>query len=100
MHTPRLFKQMRSLSVASLKKGHINSFLGNFDEARTDYDKGIAGAEDVNKINYANFRAFTYVHAGQPAVAIQELEKLRNSANSMKLPKEQIRCNCAWHTHE
>ncbi len=78
-----------SLAVASLKKGHINSFLGNFDEARSDYDKGIAGAEDVNKINFANFRAFTYVHSGQPEVAIEELQKLIDSASGMKLPSEQ-----------
>ena len=78
-----------SLSVASLKKGHINSFLGNYDEARTDYDKGIAGAEEVNRINYANFRAFTYVHAGKPAEAIQELEKLRKTGQKTKLSKEQ-----------
>jgi tetratricopeptide (TPR) repeat protein len=77
-----------SLSVASLKKGHINSFLGHFDEARNDYDKGIAGTEDVNKVGFANFKALTYVHAGQPKVAIDELQKLVASQNST-LPKEQ-----------
>jgi tetratricopeptide (TPR) repeat protein len=76
-----------SLSVASLKKGHINSFLGNLEEARTDYDKGIAGAKEVNKAGFANFKAFTYVHGGQPEMAIQELEKLRG--RNRNLPKEQ-----------
>jgi len=78
-----------SLDVARLKKGHINSFLGNYDEARADYDKAIAATEKVNKTGYANFRALTYLHAGQPKVAMQELQKLVDSADSYGLPKEQ-----------
>ncbi len=78
-----------ALSAASLKKGHINSFLGHYDEARADYDKGIAATEKVNQTGYANFKAFTYVHAGQAKVALQELQKLVDSADSMGLPKEQ-----------
>jgi len=78
-----------ALSVASLKKGHINSFLGHYDEARADYDKGIAATENVNKTGYANFKAFTYLHAGQAKAALQELQKLVDSADSMGLPKEQ-----------
>ncbi len=73
------------LSVASLKKGHINSFLGNYQEAFADYDKGVAGAKLSNKINYANYRAFTHVHAGDPTAAIQDLSKLVSSAGSMGL---------------
>jgi tetratricopeptide (TPR) repeat protein len=80
-----------ALSVASLKKAHVNSFLGNFDEARADYDKGIAATEDINKIGYANFKAFTYVHAGQPQVALDELQKLVSSADSMRMSKDQAR---------
>jgi tetratricopeptide (TPR) repeat protein len=79
-----------TLSVASLKKGHINSFLGNYDEAFADYDKGIAGAKSSNKINYANFRAFTHVHAGEPAAAIQELSKLVSSAGSIGLTPAEV----------
>ncbi len=74
-----------SLSVVSLKKGHINSFLGNYQEAFSDYDKGIAGAKNSNKINYANYRAFTHVHAGEPAAAIQDLSKLVTSADTIGL---------------
>lgn len=77
------------LSVASLKKGHIDSFLGNYDEARADYDKGIAGTEKVNKIGFANFKAFTYLYAGQPKIALQELQKLVDTADSLGLPPDQ-----------
>ena len=71
-----------SLDVAVLKKAHINSFLGNYDEARSDYDKAIAATEKVNKTGYGNFRALTYLHAGQPKVALKELQKLVDSADS------------------
>ena len=79
-----------TLSVVSLKKGHINSFLGHYDEAFADYDKGIAGAKSSNKINYANYRAFTHVHAGEPAAAIQELSKLASSADSIGLTPSEV----------
>ncbi|HSE42119.1 MAG TPA: tetratricopeptide repeat protein, partial [Acidobacteriota bacterium] len=79
-----------ALGVASLKKGHINSFLGNYQEAFADYDKGIASAKDVNKINYANYRAFTHVHAGDSAAAIQDLSKLVSSAGSIGLTPSEV----------
>jgi tetratricopeptide (TPR) repeat protein len=79
-----------ALDVAGLKKGHINSFLGNYDEARSDYDKAIASTEKSNKTGYASFRALTYLHAGQPKVALKELQKLVDAADSYGLPKEQV----------
>lgn len=78
-----------ALNVANLKKGHINSFLGHYEEARADYDKAIAATEKVNKTGYANFKALTYVHAGDSKVGLQELQKLVDSADSWGLPKEQ-----------
>lgn len=77
------------LSVVNLKKGHVNSFLGNYQEAFADYDKGIEGAKNSNKINYANFRAFTHVHAGDPEAAIQDLSKLVSSAGSIGLSPDE-----------
>ena len=49
---------------------------GHYDEARADYDRGIATAEPVNKPFYANYKLFTWVHAGDSATAVRELEKL------------------------
>ena len=76
-------------SVSSLKKGHINSFLGNFDEARADYDKGLAGAAKPNQPSYANYRAFTYLHADDPEAALDELEALLDSIDGLDLPEHQ-----------
>ena len=62
--------------TAPIKLGHVNSFLGNFDEARADYDRGIAAGGPANAGFLAPFRAFTYVYAGDPAAAVRALEKL------------------------
>ncbi len=78
-----------TLSVASLKKGHINSFLGNFDEARADYDVGVEGAIEQNRITYANYRAFTHLHAGDPRAALDELGKLLTGDQLATLPEIQ-----------
>jgi tetratricopeptide (TPR) repeat protein len=78
------------LDAAGLKKGHINSFLGNYDEARADYDRAIAATENINKTSYGNFRALTYLYAGQPKVAIKELQRLVDSADSFGLPAGQV----------
>src|SRR5262249_33717655 len=73
-----------------LKKGHINSFMGNFDEARADYDKAVAGAEPVNKLNYALFKCLSYVYEGQPQEAVKRMQQLVDSADSTGLPQDQI----------
>src|SRR4249920_2223550 len=62
--------------TAPIKLGHVNSFLGNFDEARADYDRGIAAGGPANAGFLAPFRAFTYVYAGDPSAAVGALEKL------------------------
>lgn len=79
-----------TLGVAILKKGHINSFLGRYDEARKDYDTSLASAKDANKIFYANFKSFTNIYAGNPSAAIQELNQIATSADKMNVPQDQV----------
>jgi len=62
--------------TAPIKLGHVNSFLGNYDEARADYDRGIAAAGPANAGFLAPFKALTYVYAGDRATAVKALEKL------------------------
>lgn len=78
------------LGVAALKKGHINSFLGNFDEARADYDIGIANATSFNKGTYAVYRAFVPLHAGAPGEAIAELMAITEMAPEMGVREDQV----------
>jgi tetratricopeptide (TPR) repeat protein len=68
--------------IPTLKRGHINSFLGNYDEARADYDAAIAMGIGGQKAGFANFRAFTHVHAGDPQAAIDELESILAAIDS------------------
>jgi tetratricopeptide (TPR) repeat protein len=76
------------LAVAVLKKGHINSFLGNYAEARAAYDAAIADGKEIEKPTYGTFRAYTSVHAGQPAAAIEELIGVARSAEKTVPPKQ------------
>jgi len=62
--------------TSPIKLGHVNSFLGNFDEARADYDRGLAAAGPANAGFLAPFKAYTYVYAGDAATAVKALEKL------------------------
>jgi tetratricopeptide (TPR) repeat protein len=63
-------------STAPVKLGHVNSFLGNFDEARKDYDNGIKVASGATAAFLGPFKAFTWVYQGQPKQALQALDEL------------------------
>jgi tetratricopeptide (TPR) repeat protein len=62
--------------TAPIKLGHVNSFLGNFDEARADYERGLKAAGPASAGFLVPFKSFTYVYSGEPAKAIQSLESL------------------------
>jgi tetratricopeptide (TPR) repeat protein len=79
-----------ALGVALLKVGHINSFLGNYAQARASYDAALATAKEGNKVTYANYRAFTAVHAGDTRAALTELAGVERSATRLGLPEHQI----------
>ncbi len=79
-----------SLSAVYIKKGHVNSFLGNFEQARADYDLGVAGAKEQNRILYANYRAFAHLHGGDPGASLEELAGLLAGAEEGGIPEEQV----------
>ncbi len=63
-------------STAPVKLGHVDSFLGNYDDARRDYDQGIKVAGGATAAFLGPFKAFTYVYQGEPKQAIQALDDL------------------------
>jgi tetratricopeptide (TPR) repeat protein len=63
-------------STAPVKLGHVNSFLGNFDEARKDYDNGMKVAGAATAAFLGPFKAYTWVYQGEPKRAISALEEL------------------------
>ena len=79
-----------TLAVARLKVGHINSFLGNYAEARASYDAAIAGATEANKVTFANYRAFAHVHAGDARAALNELAQVERLAVRSNIPDHQV----------
>jgi tetratricopeptide (TPR) repeat protein len=76
--------------TAPIKLGHVNSFLGHFDEARQDYDRGIAAGGPANAGFLVPFKCFTWVYAGEPAKAIQALEKLVSDIDGFGAGKDQV----------
>ncbi len=75
--------------VALAKRGHVNSFLGNFDEARSDYDRARDVAVGPNKAFLNNYKMFTWIYEGKPDMAVANLEGLYNEIPGMGLPDNQ-----------
>jgi len=80
-----------TMEQAAHKRGHVNSFLGNIDEARNAYDEAIAAAPPESKASYAVYKGFTNIHGGDIPAAIDELEALSNAVESMGTPTDQIK---------
>jgi Tfp pilus assembly protein PilF len=68
------------------QRGHVNAFLGNYAEARADYDRGTAKAETQQKPGFMVLRAIVSVYAGDPASAEREIEAVYNAVDGMNLP--------------
>jgi tetratricopeptide (TPR) repeat protein len=76
-------------AIAHLKLGHVNSFLGNYDEARADYDRGIAASSPANAGFLAAFKAFTPVYAGDAAAGVRALENVLGEIDGFGAPPAQ-----------
>lgn len=76
-------------SIAYVKKGHVGSFLGQYDEARVDYRRSVEVAAPQLKAYYANYGALTHVHEGKPGAAINELETILRRIDRMGLDDDQ-----------
>ena len=64
------------------QRGHVNSFLGNYDEARDDYDRAVEleNARGSNAgPNFKVFRAYVNLHEGEHDAAIDELQAIADS---------------------
>jgi len=68
------------------QRGHVNSFLGNFSEARSDYDRGVALADPTQKPGFATYHAIVNVYADNPSAAEAELERIAGSVDGMNIP--------------
>ncbi len=73
------------------KRGHVNSFLGNIEEARAAYDAGVAAARPENKAGLAVYKTFTRIHEGNVPAALDELEALAGEIEAMGTPAHQVK---------
>ncbi len=73
-------------AILLVKTGHANTLLGDYVAARADYDSAIAVGRANEKAAYAPFRAYVSVYAGDPAAAIDELNRLVASVDGMGVP--------------
>src|SRR5947208_5846359 len=73
-------------AILLVKLGHANTFLGDYAAARADYDSGVAVGRANEKAAYAPFRAYVSVYAGNPAAAIDELNRLVAAVDGMGVP--------------
>jgi tetratricopeptide (TPR) repeat protein len=68
------------------QRAHVNSFLGNFDQARDDYSASIALEQGNGKASFAVYRALVSVHEGNPEAAIEELNELVGNIDALGIP--------------
>jgi tetratricopeptide (TPR) repeat protein len=69
------------------QRGHVNTFLGNYDQARTDYDSAIAIEKGKNQeAAFGVYRALVSAYEGNPQAAITELEDLIGKIDAMGVP--------------
>ncbi|HVH68281.1 MAG TPA: tetratricopeptide repeat protein [Gemmatimonadales bacterium] len=73
-------------TVLHVKRGHANTFLGDYAAARADYEAAMADGRANEKAAYAPFHAFVSIYAGQPAAAIDELNRLVASVDGIGVP--------------
>ena len=76
-------------ATAYTKRAHINSFIGNYDEARADYDHAAKVAQPGARAFLANYKYFTHVYEGHPDKAIAGLEDLYGQVDTLGLDEKQ-----------
>jgi len=68
------------------QRGHVNSFDGDYEEARADYDSAMAVGRGNERGFFAPFRAYVSAYAGDAKGAITELNQLVAQADGMGIP--------------
>jgi tetratricopeptide (TPR) repeat protein len=75
-----------STALPLQQRGHVNTFLGDYDAARADYDAAIRLGKDDEPAAYAVYRAFVPAYAGDPRGSIAELDAVARKIDGMSIP--------------
>lgn len=84
-----------NISEPYYKKGHANTFLGNYDEARQNYVDG--GKHDEMKQNYVQMYSYTYLYSGDYKAAMDYLTEQTAKLDASGEAKDKImvlKMNC------
>jgi tetratricopeptide (TPR) repeat protein len=79
------------MANAHHKRGHVNSFLGNIEDARAAYDSGVEVAQPESKGNLAVYKTFTRLHEGDIPAALEELQALADGVEELGTPADQVK---------
>jgi tetratricopeptide (TPR) repeat protein len=85
-YTQAAERDPENAALAFQQRGHVHSFLENYEQARADYDAAIRLARGNAKASFGAWRALVNVHAGDPKAAIEELEQLYQAIDGMGVP--------------
>ena len=75
-----------TMALPLQQRGHVESFLGDYEAARADYDAAIKLAKQNDPASFGVFRAIVSVHAGDSKRALAELDRLLADIDGMNLP--------------
>lgn len=85
-----------SSDVAFSKKGHAESFLGNFEEARADF-AAAANVSKTWKVGAKNFGVYTWIYAGDMGAALDANQAVLDEIDGMSddpAQRRQMRIGC------
>jgi tetratricopeptide (TPR) repeat protein len=74
-----------TMALPLQQRGHVASFMGDYDAARADYDAAIKLAKQNDAASFRVYRALVAVHAGNPTQAIAELDRLVAEIDGMNV---------------
>ncbi len=76
-------------AVAFVKKGHVDSFIGDFQAAKKAYQQALQVSDNINRPYYANYEAFIHLHASRPQTTIDNLKVVIEDIDKMDLAEDQ-----------
>lgn len=68
------------------QRGHVNSFLGRYKEARADYDAAIATTKGARKFGLGAYRANVHLFEGNGKAAYDELNEMIKAIDASNPP--------------
>jgi tetratricopeptide (TPR) repeat protein len=75
-----------TMALPLQQRGHVESFLGEYDAARADYDAAAKLGKQNQAGSYRMYGALVAAHAGKPKESIAQLDRLVGDIDGMICP--------------